>query len=171
MNMKNRTEGITLVALSITIIILIIIAGISIYSAKETIQKTKLEGLKTNMLLMQAKAKEYVEDATFKMGINPTEEKKTEVRGKVYGSDSEEGAKLQKAESSEIPSDFGIIDTSTCYWLTETAQTNWGLSKIELGKNEKYLIRFDETNITVEIYNTEGYNGKYSLTDIEQIQE
>ena len=120
------------------------------------------------MLVMKAKAREYVEDANLKMGINPHDTKKTEIREQVYS--SEDGAQLKKAEENEIPSSFGISDTTTCYWLTKEAQTKWGLSKMESNEKE-YLIRFDEENVTVEVYNTEGYNGKYSLTDIEQIQE
>ena len=173
-NLKNKTEGITLVALSVMIVILLILAGIGVYTGRNTIKKAKLEELKTNMLLIQAKAKEYVEHATFKMGINdPGDEKKTEVRKQVYGNESEEGAQLQKATKEEIPAIFALTDEEkeTCYWLTETTQAKWGLSKIKLGNDEKYLIQFKEEDITVEVYNTEGYEGKYSLTDIEQIIE
>ncbi len=165
--MEYKTEGITLIALVITIIVLMILAGIGIYGSTDMIKKANLEELKTNMLLMQAKAREYVEDATFKMGINPDEEKKRNVRNAVYS----EEAKLRKTVDSEIPSSFGITDVTTCYWLTPEAQKAWGLDKIKLEKNEKYLIQFDEANMTVEIYNTTGYRGNYSLTAINQINE
>ena len=165
--MKKREKGVTLVALSITIVVMIILVGIGIYSSTDVIKKAKLEELKTNMLLIQAKAREYVEDATFKMGINPDESKKNEVRNEVYV----ENAKLQKATDTEIPSDFDITDTTTCYWLTPEAQTSWGLSKMKLESNEKYLIQFDEANVIVEIYNTKGYKGNYSLTAIDQMEE
>lgn len=163
----QNTRGITLIALIITIIVMIILAGIGIYGSTDIIKKAKLEELKTNMLLMQAKAREYVEEATFKMGINPNDEKKANVRNEVYV----ENAKLQKATEGEIPAGFSITDSNTCYWLTTDAQTTWGLSKVKLEKNEKYLIQFDETNMTVEVYNTIGYRGNYSLTAIEQIEE
>lgn len=166
-NRKNKTKGITLISLTITVIVLIILAGIGIFSGKNMIKKAKLEELKTNMLLIQAKAKEYVEEATFRMGINPNEEKKTTVRQEVYG--SETGAQLEKAET--IPTEFAIEDTTTCYWLTPETQEKWGLNKIEMEKDERYLIQFDETNLTVEIYNTKGYDGKYSLKEIDTIQE
>ena len=65
MKVKNN-KGITLIALTITIIILLILASITIYSGKESIKKAQLESLKTNMLLIKAKAKEYVEQASFK---------------------------------------------------------------------------------------------------------
>ncbi len=165
--MEYKTEGITLISLVITIIVLMILAGIGIYGSTDMIKRAKLEELKTNMLFMQAKAREYVEDATFKMGINPDEEKKTNVRNAVYS----EEAKLRKTADGEIPSSFGITDATTCYWLTTEAQKAWGLEKIKLENNEKYLIQFDEANMTVEIYNTIGYHGNYSLTAINQINE
>ncbi len=164
-NMKLKDKnGVTLIALVVTIMVLMIIAGIAIYSGREIIQDAKLESLRTNMLLIQAKSKEYVEEATFKMGISPDDSKKAEVRQEVY----EQTAMLEKADN--VPSEFEISDTSTCYWLTKTAQDNWGLQDIELKDNEKYLIKFDEQNQIVEIYNTLGFDGKYSLTGINQIK-
>ena len=77
---KKEEKGVTLIVLVITIIVLSIIASIGYFNGKEVIQKAKLESLKTNMLLIQAKAKECVENATFKMGINPDYAKKNEVR-------------------------------------------------------------------------------------------
>ncbi len=164
-DIKNKTEGVTLLALTITIAILLIIAGITVYSGKDTIKKAKLEELKTNMLLIQAKAREYVEDATFKMGINPDDNKKNQVREEVYL----QNARLEKADS--VPADFGIADTSTCYWLTDEAKNNWGLNKMDIDDNERYLIQFNENDGTVEIYNSLGYNGNYSLTDIDKLQK
>lgn len=167
MKMQKEETGVTLAALSITIVVMLILAGITINGSTNMIKKAKLEELKTNMLFLQAKAREYVEDANFKMGINPDDAKKVSVRNEVYV----EKAKLQKAEDSEVPSSLGIADTTTCYWLTPEAQTSWGLDKIKLERDENYLIQFDEENVTVEIYNTKGYQGNYSLTAIDQIKE
>ena len=58
----KENKGITLIALMVTIIILLIIVGIAIYNGKETIQKANLEELRTNMLLIEAKAKGLVEE-------------------------------------------------------------------------------------------------------------
>lgn len=167
---KNINKGITLVSLVITIIVLLIIAGISTYAGTQVIKRAQLEGLKTNMLLIEAKAKEYVEEANFKMGINPDDNKKNQVREEVYVNT----AKLKQADgnisNSKIPS-------SGCYVLTEEALKAWGLDKIELDEQEQYLIQFNDTGtesskeLSVEVYNTKGYNGSYSLTDIEQIKE
>ena len=37
--------------------------------------------------------------------------------------------------------------------------------------DELYIVKYDIQNAKVEIYNTKGYEGKYSLTDIEQIEK
>lgn len=162
--MKNK--GITLVALTITIIILLIIAGISISAGGNMIKKANLEGLKTNMLLIQAKAKQYVEEANFKIGKSTEDASKiSEVRNEIYV----EKAKLDVA-TNEVKNKINVTGDNL-YVLTTNTYSEWGLSKIELENEEAYVVGFDENNLTVEVYNTLGYNGKYSLKDIDQIEE
>ncbi len=166
--MKIRKENaITLISLAITVIVILIISSVATYSGKEIIRKGKLEELRTNMLLIQAKAKEYVEDANFKMGLAPDETRKEKVRKSVYV----DGAKLEKVNAQE----YGIDNSSVCYKVTKETLNIWGLDKIELKDNEDYLIAFDDEHATVEIYNTKGFvddNGdtRNSLTDIEEIR-
>ena len=66
----KQNKGVTLIALTVTIVILLIIAKIAIYNGKETIQRANLEALRTNMLLIEAKAKGLVEEANFQLGPN-----------------------------------------------------------------------------------------------------
>ena len=66
----KENKGITMVTLIITIIVLLIIAGISIGTGNKVIKSSELENVKTNMLLIKAKGKEYVENANFKLGTN-----------------------------------------------------------------------------------------------------
>ena len=167
MTMKNK--GITLVALTITIIILLIIAGISISVGGNMIKKANLEGLKTNMLLIKAKAKQYVEEANFKIGNSTEDNKIAEVRNEIY----KEKAKLEEA-SNEVKNKINVTgDNFYAFVKDENKDTysEWGLDKIELENGEVYVIGFNENDLTVEVYNTLGYNGKYSLTDIDQIEE
>ena len=156
-NLKEE-KGITLVLLVITIIVIIIIAGIAIYGGTESIKKAKLENIKTDMMLIKAKAKEYVEKATFEMGKNPTEEKKEEIRNKLYVQ-QETGLGLTKESTSNVP------DGNT-YKVGSEALTKMGLNNID---EDEYYVVFDEDNVTVEVYSKTGYNGNYSLTDIEKI--
>lgn len=167
-NIKNKTKGITLVALSIIVIVLVVLAGISFYVAKEGIEREELEELKTNMLLVQAKAREYVEEVNIKIGIGSEEEKieRRDIgRQEIYV----EKEKLRKADT--IPEQLEIVleDNETCYYLTKETKEKWELEKID--NEEQYLIKFDEKNIKVEIYYLKGYEGKYALTEIEQIQK
>lgn len=162
--MKDN-KGITIVALVIAVIILVIIASISLYAGKEMIKTTNLEALKTNMLMIQAKAREYVEEVSFKMGPTPDEAKRPEVRTEVY----ETNAKLQKASEAgkDMPSE---IPTDNCYYVTPETLEMWGLNKIELEDGEAYFVKFDETNLSVEVYNNIGFNNVYSLTEIDKIE-
>ena len=167
--MLKENKGITLVALVITIVVMIIIAGIAVYTGTDTIKKAKLEELKTNMLLIEAKAKGLVEEVNFKIGLTKPEDegyqtKKDSAEQEVYVN----GAKLKKATNISAPSS---IPVSECYEVTQDAMNVWGLDGLELEEGEYYLIKFDDTNATVEVYNTLGYDGKYSLTEIDSIEE
>ena len=174
MNKINRKiliksqKGVTLIALVVTIIVLLIIAGISIYSGTDSLNKANLEELKTNMLLIKAKAREYVEEANFKIGKDiDNQDAINVIKEEVY----EINGKLKKATDVGITNVDQSIPIEECYVVTngeDGALKYWGLDKIITTENEKYLLKFDEKNITVEIYNTKGYDGKYSLTDLEK---
>ena len=92
-----KDKGITIISLTITIIVITIIAGITIHIGSSMIKKANLEELKTNMLLIQAKAKQYVEEANFKLGpriseaneedrANRINSAKTELKGNILAS-------------------------------------------------------------------------------------
>lgn len=163
MNFEDN-RGITLVALVVTIIVLLILAGIGINTGISSMEKVKLEELKTNMLLIEAKARECVEEANFRMGATTDETVVESVRKEIY----EVNNKLEKANSTNVPNSLGEIDLTDCYVITQETFDLWGLNKIKLSEDEKYLVRFNEKEIKVEeVYNTKGYDGKYSLTEIE----
>ncbi len=159
----REEKGITLMVLVITAIVLLILAGIGIKYGSDTIKKATLEELRTNMLLIEAKAKEYVEEANFKMGISPDDNKKAEVRKEVY----EDEAKMKPANGISAPSSIPVND---CYIVTEDTMSLWGLQDIKLEDGENYLIKFDDTNLTLEVYNTIGYDGHYSLAEIDKLE-
>lgn len=172
-NYKEQ-RGVTLVVLVITIIVLLIIVGIAILSGKGSIKKAELESLKTNMMLIKAKALECVEEVNFKLGPNnqKTEEEKAEIRENIY--ESNDGAKLKKiseliSENQDITISNEIPQDEAVYWVTEDTMEKWGLNKIKLSDEEAYLIKFNESEAKVEIYNTIGFDEKYSLTDISEL--
>ncbi len=168
-----KQKGITLVALSITIIVLLIIAGIIISSGRSVIRRAKLEELKTNMLLIEAKAKEYVENANFKLGIEFDKATDTDKENRI------EHAKQElKGELIEDTNQYGTVignqsneENKYFYQLNQTDLEQMGLSKVE-GEGI-YIIQYDIQNLKVEIYNTEGFKNEnqmyYSLSEIESL--
>lgn len=173
---KRNEKGITLVALSITIIVLLIIAGITIYYSKDTIKRANLESIKTNMMLIEAKARECVEEANFKLGPNKQKiDEIATIRDEVYEDGTESAAQLKKidelkSEKPQVSIPDAIPQDETVYWVTSETLEKWGLNKIELEDGEVYLIKFDEENVKVEIYNNLGFDSKYSLTEINEIE-
>ena len=165
MNIKQE-KGITLTALVVTIIVLSIIAGIGINYGRDTIQKAHLEELETNMLLIKAKAKGLVEEANTKIGLPSASdyaEKQNSVRQELYINT----AGMVKVDTA--PS--GIPQADNLYEVTKNTLSYWGLDDINLEENEKYIVELDDVNTEVEeVYNTIGYDGKYSLTNIEKIE-
>ncbi len=181
--MKKNEKGITLVVLIITIIILMILAGITIYAGTNSIKKANLEGLKTNMLLIETKAKEYIENASFKLGVNPnTDTMYKDAEQYLTGDDkgeninkvNEANEKVHK-EQIDQAKNIGIaeqdIENGKVYILSTDNIKNMGINDVESNQeNGWYIIVYNIEDTTAEIYHTMGYNGKYSLTDIEQIE-
>lgn len=157
---EAQMKGVTLVSLVVTIIVLLIIASITVYGGKETIKRAQLEELRTNMLLIQAKAKEYVEEANFKIGLTTESAKIEEIRNEVY---------VTEANLVLATSEAGITTSGVMYQFEgEETLKKWGLEKIKDWEN--YLIEFKDDEAKVEIYHKKGFDGKKSLTEIDNIQ-
>lgn len=177
--MKDN-KGITMVVLTITIIILVMIAGISIGEGNQIIKSSQLENVKTNMLLIKVKAKEYAENANFKLGTNieSATDKETRITNAKQELKGEEITDSSIFSSGMNISQENITNANTNYTYYYKLSTNnledMGLSRVE--SNEKdgwYVIKYDVKNIEVEIYNTKGFENNrvkyYSLTELQNI--
>ena len=69
-----------------------------------------------------------------------------------------------KNSLNKISSFEPIIDSQTKTFVVGTMP-----SVQSLNDNEYYLINFNDTDATLEVYNTQGYDGKYSLTEIDKL--
>jgi len=125
MKLKN-SKGITLVSLIIIIIVMLVLASIAVYSGTGIIQEAKVEDTKTNMLLVQAKIKNYVEQAKF--------EKKEDING-ITIDDS-------ITASPEVEGYYKIEDMSS-------------INLPDLN-SEDYLISYNIENIDVDVYFVPG---------------
>ena len=104
----KENKGITMVTLVITIIVLLIIAGVSIGTGNKVIKTSELENVKTNMLLIKAKGKQYVENANFKLGTNfeSATDKETRIataKGELKGTEI--------TNANEFSGNIGITET------------------------------------------------------------
>ncbi len=176
----RENKGVTMLVLVITIIILLIIAGISLSTGGTVIKRSKLENLKTNMLLIKVKAKQYVENANFKLGTNPTEEQKVarieEAKKEFVGEQILDNSIFQgniNKTQKEIEQD----STNYIYYYKLSTQNlvDMGLSNVNSDdKNGWYIVRYNIINMEIEIYNTKGFenedNTYYSLSQIQDLK-
>ena len=135
-----------MVALVVTIIVILILAGISIGQGDKAIKISQLENLRTNMLLIQTKSKEYLENANFNLGTNidkVTEEEKTNRVNKAK----------ENLKGTEI-TDGNIFDGNINITTEQITEDN---------KNDE-----------AEIYNQKGFEKEnktyYSLSEIKNLQ-
>ena len=77
----KENKGITLTALVVSIIVIMILAGISITQGSNLIKTTKVENYVTNMITMRAKVKIYGEEINAETW---DAENKSEKRAKLY---------------------------------------------------------------------------------------
>ena len=104
----KKNKGITMVALVITIVLLLILAGISIGTGGNIIKRTELENLKTGMLLIEVKGKEYVENANFNLGTGFEKLKdETEKSKRIDAAKSKLKGK-EITDASQLPETFEI---------------------------------------------------------------
>ena len=172
----EKNKGITMITLVITIVLLLILAGITVGTGGNIIKKSELENLKTNMLLIEAKGKEYLENANFKLGTKietvSQEEKnkrietaKNELRGEDITNDMYIYENIIIKEESEY---------IYYYKLNNQNLTDIGLTNVKSDEeNGWYIIKYDIKNVIVEVYNTKGFeneeNKYYSLNQLENI--
>ena len=173
----KKENGITLTVLVITIIVLVIISGITINEGMESIQRSELENLKTNMLLIKAKGKEYAENSNFKLGTNIEKVSKQDKTKRIETAEKElVGEKIIDYNIlDKLNVDINNIPEYTYYYkLTEDNLNFIGLGNIKLENEEIYIIKYNIKDVSIEIYNSIGFeyegNTYYSLTDLEKLE-
>ncbi len=152
--MKKNQKGITIVSLVITIVILLIIGGVTVTVGTSVIKQATLKTVNTNMMLIQAKAKTIAEQAKFN---NNTDNYKGIILSEISGD-----KKVDKVL------DAGIIeDASKYYLLSKDDLVSMGLEKIEI--EDGYIVNYEtEEVIYVKGYENDGIT-YYKLTDMKNV--
>lgn len=155
MKKEEKVKGITIVALTITVIVLIILASIGIYTGTEIIKQANLQNINTNMMLIQAKTKTISEQAKFnKDTSNYKGTKVTEV--------------TDNKEVEKLLSENKIEDSENCYLLLQNDLNEMGLEKVK--QDSGYIVNY-ETN---EIIYVKGFENKdktyYKLSEMKDLK-
>lgn len=152
--MERSQKGITIVSLVITIIILLIIGGTTVYIGTSVIKQATLQTVNTNMMLIQAKTKTIAEQAKFN---NNQDNYKGTVLSEVSGN-----KKID--ELLEV----GVIDdASKFYLLSKDDLVSMGLEKIDI--EDGYIVNYEtEEVIYVRGYENDGIT-YHKLTDMKNV--
>ena len=138
----KKKIGITIIALIITVILMAILLGVGVHFGMGTINKAKLEDIKTDMITIKSRAKIIVDEYNYE------------------DIDSLEGVLI---EDSQLLQKLGIEEG---YIWDRQALDNQGLNTIE---ENKYVVTYDLENPNdTEVYFIEGYDGEYSLTSLQE---
>lgn len=181
---KKENKGITMVALVITIVVLLILSTIPINAGKKVIEQSKLENLKTNMMLIEVKGKEYLENANFNLGtkfdkITDESEKNSRIekaKQNLKGTEINDSSKLSKImniTNEQLEEDK--TNLIFYYELSTNDLQDIGISNIKSDeKNGKYIIKYDIKNMQIDVYSDNGFenngNKYYSLSEIEKLE-
>lgn len=157
----NEQRGITLIALVITVILLLIIGGISITKGSDLVEKSKAETIETNMLTIKAKAKEYAENVD---ALN------WKVKDEDKASKNIEAFKKYKMEETTQTGSWKK-EGYTYYDLSKDALDNMALGSLWDG-NLKYIVGVNE-QYEVEIIYVPGITYKndtyYKLSELTNV--
>lgn len=157
----NEQRGITLIALVITVILLLIIGGISITKGSDLVEKSKAETIETNMLTIKAKAKEYAENVD---ALN------WKVKDEDKASKNIEAFKKYKMEETTETGNWEELGY-TYYDLSKDALDNMALGSLWDG-SLKYIVGVNE-QYEIEIIYVPGITYKndtyYKLSELTNV--
>lgn len=153
----RQEKGITILSLVITVIILIIVAGVGINVASPLIGRAKAEDVTTQLMLVQAWWKSERERVNFD-GTSKLPAELIETEGDNKG-------KLKEAYDSSGAS--WVEENVTYYKLSQEALNSMGLEKLK--EEDGYVVNYEND----EIIYLNGYEEKgityYKLSEIKEL--
>ena len=150
---KTGNKGITIIALIITIVVTLILITIGIEYGQEQLEKSKIEDLKTTMLLIKGKAQIVVDKEYF---------------GETYTDDGMLAYADAATYTANIPSALqeDLTSTENLYIWEQTAMDNNNI-ETTITSQKFFIINYE----TMEIYYSEGIsldgNTYYSLSQLQ----
>lgn len=168
----NKQTGSTFIKLIIPTVIMIILASVAVNYGRILMQEVKVQDLRTNMLYIQAEAKKGLEEVCFQT-VNLDESKQENIdKINQIKQENLDGVILSNAPTEiqnavqNIPE---LTVDETFYYLNEENLNEMGIKDIKLEDDEYFIVKYDFENINVEVINTKGYEGNYTLTQLNQL--
>lgn len=151
MNLKNK-NGITIVALVITVVVMLILVGVTIEMGTKSIDESEKQDIITNMISIKTKAKIVKDKYNFKDIENL-------VGTTLLGNSNYNTGAIESILAKE-KSDY--------YIWTQDDLNNQELSSIKVDEDNFYIIYYGDNSNGIEVYYSKGINGKYSLTELQE---
>ena len=166
--MKNES-GKSIVILLILIILIIIGASVGIKYAKKMMEESKSQDLMTNMLLMQAEVKKGLEEVCFRtVNLNSSKQedvtKINEIKNQYLKGIILSNSPVEVQEAVKNVSE--VVVDENCYYLNEKTINEMGIENVTEEQYGYFIVKYDFENANVEVINTKGANGKYTLTQV-----
>ena len=169
--MKNE-GGKSIVTLVLLTILIMIGASVIINYAKQMMLETKIQDLRTNMFLMQAEAKKGVEEVCFQtvnLDENKAEDliKINEIKSEYLDGTILSNSPIEVQEAAKnVPE---VVWDENCYYLDVATLDQMGIKDINEKEDGYIIVQYNFSNADVEVINTNGYDGNYTLTQIIQV--
>ena len=117
------------------------------------------------MLLIQAETKKDLEEVCFKTVNLDAKKEEDLIKINEIKKENLKGTLVQDSDiKNSIPQEINIDEN--CYYLDETVLNEIGVKDLNPEEYGYFIVKYDFTNITVEVINTKGYEGKYTLTQL-----
>ena len=161
----EKQKGVAIPVLIIGVVIIIAIASIIVHYAEDMVEENRLQDLRTNMLLIQAETKKDLEEVCFKTVNLDAKKEEDLIKINEIKKENLKGTLVQDSDiKNSIPQEINIDEN--CYYLDETVLNEIGVKDLNPEEYGYFIVKYDFTNITVEVINTKGYDGKYTLTQL-----
>ena len=168
MNLKNNKNGVTLTILVITIIVMLILFGITFTTATDLLKNSQKNKMKTMLYMVQSRAEILLDDFSFDNDNGAGNVNSTALTNETNL------AELGGTASSESDlSGVGYLNETSCVYRTwnETTLLNQGIDTKNLAEGDTIVIKYDMTNQEVDVASTKGFNEEgaslHSLEDFE----
>lgn len=169
--MLKNNNGITMVALVLTVIILAILSGVSLTTGFSVLKDFRAGRIISNMILVQAKLEDIYEDYEFYndekylIGTNVNS-----INSTTYTLDD---VVLSINEISEIATKHNTTSENVLTWKwykwNQANLKELGLDKNMLGSNEYFYINYENSEIIYSTGTISDGNSYHSLTGLNNI--